>query len=177
MADITTLSAREIQTKLQNGAVLIDIRSPDEYRREHIEGAVCLSPAQLPSSTDAKIQQASCLVFHCKSGMRTQHAAAQLAQYCAENGKEGFIMQKGLDGWKTAGFQTRINKSQPLEMMRQVQIAAGLLILTGAVLGWLVSPLFYLLCAFVGCGLLLAGVTGFCGMARLLALMPWDKPA
>lgn len=59
--------------------------------------------------------------------------------------------------------------------MRQVQIAAGLLILCGVVLGYSVSGGFFLLSGFVGAGLLFAGVTGFCGMARLLRVMPWNR--
>ena len=59
--------------------------------------------------------------------------------------------------------------------MRQVQIAAGVLILLGVALGYSVSSAFFLLSAFVGAGLTLAGVTGFCGMARLLAVMPWNR--
>lgn len=54
-------------------------------------------------------------------------------------------------------------------------MAAGGLILMGAVLGTVVHPGFYGLCAFVGAGLFLAGATGFCGMARLLAVMPWNR--
>jgi hypothetical protein len=61
--------------------------------------------------------------------------------------------------------------------MRQVQIAAGLLILTGLLLAWLVAPAFVALTAFVGLGLTFAGLSGFCGMARLLALMPWNRRA
>jgi len=59
--------------------------------------------------------------------------------------------------------------------MRQVQIAAGLLILLGVLLGFLVDPLWFGLAAFVGAGLTVAGVTGWCGMARLLAVMPWNR--
>ncbi|WP_370515216.1 DUF2892 domain-containing protein [Erythrobacter sp. THAF29] len=61
--------------------------------------------------------------------------------------------------------------------MRQVQIAAGILILVGVVLGTLTSPLWYGLSGFVGAGLLFAGVTGWCGMANLLSLMPWNRRA
>jgi predicted branched-subunit amino acid permease len=59
--------------------------------------------------------------------------------------------------------------------MRQVQIAAGSLVVIGVLLGALVHPGFYALSAFVGAGLVFAGVSGFCGMARLLVLMPWNR--
>ena len=61
--------------------------------------------------------------------------------------------------------------------MRQVQIAAGSLVLAGVLLGAFVAPGFYALSGFVGAGLLFAGVSGFCGMARLLAVMPWNRRA
>jgi hypothetical protein len=59
--------------------------------------------------------------------------------------------------------------------MRQVQIGAGTLVLLGVVLGFAVSPIAYGLSAFVGAGLLVAGTTGWCGMAKLLAVMPWNR--
>ena len=67
------------------------------------------------------------------------------------------------------------DKSQPLPLMRQVQIVAGILILLGVALGYAFNSGFFLLSAFVGAGLTFAGITGFCGMARLLALMPWNR--
>jgi rhodanese-related sulfurtransferase len=60
-------------------------------------------------------------------------------------------------------------------MMRQVQIGAGSLVLLGVLLGLLVHPGFLAIAAFAGAGLTLAGATGFCGMARLLAVAPWNR--
>ena len=69
------------------------------------------------------------------------------------------------------------DRSAPIDIMRQVQIGAGSLVLIGVALGALVAPGFYALSAFVGAGLLFAGATGFCGMAHLLARMPWNRRA
>ncbi|MCS4534670.1 rhodanese family protein [Neisseria montereyensis] len=171
-----TITAVDVQKKLQQGAVLVDIRNPDEYRREHIKAAILQPLDQINEhGLPTTLQQAECLIFHCKSGMRTRNAAENLARAAA--GKEVWVLENGLDGWKSSGLPIEKDRSQPLEMMRQVQIVAGSLILLGALLGWAVSPSFYLLCAFVGAGLLTAGLTGFCGMARLLALMPWNRRA
>ena len=71
---------------------------------------------------------------------------------------------------------TQLDRSQPIEIMRQVQIVAGSLVLIGVILGYFVTPAFYALPAFVGAGLLFAGISGFCGMAKLLAIMPWNRP-
>lgn len=171
---IKTITPESAQKKLAQGAVLVDIREADEYRREHIEHSLLQPLAQITQQgLPERAKHASCIIFHCKSGIRTRNAAELLDGCCG--GKEMFILEKGLEGWKSARFPTQADRSQPLEMMRQVQIAAGALILAGFLLGWLVSPAFYLLCAFVGLGLLTAGITGFCGMARLLAVMPWNR--
>ena len=88
-----------------------------------------------------------------------------------------YIVDGGLDAWKAAGLPVEEDRGQPLELMRQVQIAAGSLVLTSVALGFLVGPAFFGLSGFVGAGLLLAGATGWCGMARLLAGMPWNRRA
>jgi hypothetical protein len=64
----------------------------------------------------------------------------------------------------------------PMEIMRQVQVVAGTLILLGVGLGVLLSPWFFALSGFVGAGLVFAGVTGWCGMAKLLSRAPWNRP-
>lgn len=76
---------------------------------------------------------------------------------------------------KRQGYQLSLTAHSPLVLLRQVQIVAGVLILFGVVLGSLVSPVFYGVSGFVGAGLLFAGVTGFCGMARVLALLPYNR--
>ncbi len=87
------------------------------------------------------------------------------------------MLEGGLDAWKAHGLPIQADRFQPIELMRQVQMTAGGLILIGAALGLLVHPAFWGLAAFVGAGLFFAGATGFCGMARLLALMPWNRKA
>lgn len=84
------------------------------------------------------------------------------------------LLEGGIDGWKAAGLPVTEDKSQPLPLMRQVQIAAGGLTLLGVILGYTVHGGFFLISGFVGAGLMLAGMTGFCGMARLLEKMPWN---
>lgn len=173
---ISTISAREAQQRLQQGAALIDIRQPDEHQREHIQGAILCPITRLQAvGLPTDIASGSCVIFHCKSGMRTHSMRSVITELAKQRGCEVFILENGLNGWKAAGLATRVDRSQPLELMRQVQIAAGSLVLLGVLLGWLVTPTFYGLAAFVGAGLTFAGLTGFCGMAKLLALMPWNQ--
>ena len=112
------------------------------------------------------------MIFHCKSGMRTAGNAQRLA---AAADCQTYILDGGIDAWKKAGLPVAIDARQPIEIMRQVQITAGGLVLLGVVLGTWVAPGFYGLSAFVGAGLIFAGISGWCGMAKLLAFMPWNR--
>jgi hypothetical protein len=62
-----------------------------------------------------------------------------------------------------------------MSLERQVRIAAGSLVLLGVALGAFVSQWLYGLSAFVGAGLVFAGLTDTCGMGMLLARMPWNR--
>jgi rhodanese-related sulfurtransferase len=162
-----TITPEEARRRIETGAILVDIREPDEYARAHIPCARNLPLAQL-----GRIEDASEVIFHCRSGMRTADNAAALA---ASTDAPVFLMEGGLDAWRKAGLDCAVDRRQPLEIMRQVQIAAGLMVLTGVLLGFVIDPLWFGLAAFVGGGLTLAGISGWCGMARLLAVMPWNR--
>lgn len=171
---LTVLKPDEAARRLADGrAVLIDIREPDEFARRRARGAL----SRPLSGLDAQglgLPDAREVIFSCRSGMRTGANGQRLASAC---GGRGFVLDGGLDAWDAAGLPVEHDAKAPLEMMRQVQIAAGLLVLTGVVLGVAISPWFLGVAGFVGAGLTLAGVTGFCGMARLLAMAPWNRPA
>lgn len=166
------IEPHDLQRRMQSGeAILIDIREPSEYVREHIRGAR-LVPAGLIDTHDFDMETSKIAVFTCRSGNRTALNAARLL---AKGFRETYMLDGGLDGWKKAGLPLHFDSSAPIELQRQVQIAAGGMALLGAVLAWIVSPYFILLSGFVGAGLLFAGVTGTCGMASLLSLMPWNR--
>ena len=88
---------------------------------------------------------------------------------------QALIMQGGLNAWKAAGYPVIVDRRQPLPLMRQVQIAAGALALGGSLGGLFLTSVLYVIPGFVGAGLMLAGMTGWCGMAKLLAVMPWNR--
>lgn len=167
---LPTLSPADVRGLLARGARLVDIRAADEFARSRAAGAENRPLDALgPIAGDAPV------VFMCRTGMRTGANAGKLAGCCGEG--EAYILEGGLDAWRAAGLPVLEDRSQPLEIMRQVQLAAGGLVLLGALLGWLVSPIWFGLSAFVGAGLVLAGATGWCGMATLLAVMPWNRRA
>lgn len=169
---LPSIPPRQAHALCAQGAVLVDIRTPDEHAREHIPGALPWPLAQAGQSL--RTDDAKAVVFHCRSGARTQ---ANMAQLAAAAGCEAFVLEGGLEAWKQAGLPVRVDRRQPIDLMRQVQIATGSLVLAGVVLAAVASPYWLLLAGCVGAGLVFAGVSGFCGMARLLARMPWNRRA
>lgn len=172
MASLTSLSPAEVSARIKAGkALLVDIREPDEVARERIAGSV-VAPLSLFEEADLDLRPGRDVIFMCRTGNRTGANCARLTDRIPG---EAFVLDGGLDGWKARGLPTLTNAKAPLELMRQVQMTAGGLILIGALLGLLAHPGFWGLSALVGAGLFMAGATGFCGMARLLAVMPWNR--
>lgn len=169
------ISPTKAKDLLDQGAILIDIREADEHAREKVIGARHLPLSKLDQA-DLALHVGKPVIFHCKSGARTMKNASRLARKTG-GVCEAFIVEGGLDAWKRAGLPVAIDRRQPIELQRQVQIGAGSMALAGTLLGALVSPWFYIVPGFVGTGLLLAGLTGFCGMARLLMRAPWNRTA
>ena len=169
---LSPIDAQTLKRKLDAGeAVLIDVREHDEHAREHIIGAR-LAPLSASDAHDFDRDHDKIAVFHCKSGMRTQANAARLI---AQGFQQAHYLEGGIEAWKAAGLPVHTDSKAPLEIMRQVQIAAGVLVLLGIALGFAAHPGFFALSAFVGAGLTFAGLTGWCGMALVLKAMPWNQ--
>ncbi len=159
LADL--LAARDV--------TVIDVREPMEYASGHISGSLNIPLSRI---TQADLP-AGALVLVCQSGNRSTKALSQLLQQGHPHPVSDLV--GGLPAWQQAGFDVRKLDGAPLPLMRQVQIAAGSLVLLGLVLSNVVAPPWILLTWFVGAGLTFAGISGFCGMARLLAAMPWNR--
>lgn len=173
-AILTPLKPQIVADRVRAGrAVLVDIREPDEFARRHVKGALS-RPLSSFEAAPPRIEAGKEVVFTCRSGMRTAANCDRLAK--AGNGV-AFILDGGVDGWVAAGLPVEEAGKVPLEIMRQVQIAAGSLVVVGVVFGFVIHPAFYGLSAFVGAGLAFAGASGSCAMARVLSAMPWNRPA
>jgi rhodanese-related sulfurtransferase len=172
MTTLAAITPQDAAARIRAGSVtLIDIREPDEHAREHIAGAVSVPLSALQKS-HLSLATHGDIIFHCKSGMRTSSNCARLAQQV-----EGpaFMLAGGLEAWKRAGLAVTTKAGAPIEVMRQVQIAIGLFVLAGVVLTLTVHPGFIAIPAVMGAGLTFAGISGWCGMARLIALAPWNR--
>jgi rhodanese-related sulfurtransferase len=174
---ITSISPQRLHDLVQSGqsVELIDVRTPVEYREVHISFARNvplnrLDAATLPAGTnDAKRP----LYVVCQSGARGKQACEKLlaAGYPNVVNVEG-----GTQAWLDADLPV-IRGQQAISLERQVRIAAGALVLIGALLGYFAHPYWMALPAFVGAGLVFAGITDACGMGMLLAKMPWNQVA
>ena len=163
-------AARRLQAQR---AVLVDIREPDEFARAHVTGALS-RPLSTFEQAHLKIAPATDVIFTCRMGGRTAAYAARLAATIIG---EAYVLEGGYDAWAAAGLPVTNNRKAPIEIIRQVQLIAGSLVLVGVLLGLGVHPAFFALSAMVGAGLTIAGATGFCGMARLLGRAPWNRAA
>lgn len=154
-------------------ARLLDVRSAAEYDAQHVKGAVLqpldsLAPSEWKASPDA-----GPVYVLCQAGGRASRAAALLA-------KEGVVcsvVEGGMEAWLAAGLPVEKGASQVLPLMRQVQLVIGLVSGTGAALALWRHPLFAWIPLFTSAGLVLAGATGYCGLALLMARMPWNRRA
>jgi rhodanese-related sulfurtransferase len=151
---------------------LIDVRTPAEFREVHVEFARNVPLDRLdPAAVRESHPSGEPLYVICRSGARGRQACEKLL---AGGGPDVMNVEGGTLACVEVGLPI-IRGKRAVSLERQVRIAAGLLVLTGVVLGWLVDPLFVGLAAFVGAGLVFAGVTDTCGMGMLLARMPWNR--
>lgn len=170
---LRTIDAPTLKTWLDNGeAVLVDVREPSEHHAERIAGATLLPlgavcAAALPAWAGKK------LVVHCRKGGRGGSACQTLLN--EDSALEVYNLEGGIEAWRMAGYPVLSSGRTFLPLDRQVQLAIGSLLLTGSTLGYFTSPLWFLLTGAIGAGLCVAGLTGFCGLALLIAKMPWNQ--
>ncbi len=153
----------------------LDVRTPAEFRSVHAQFARLIPLDELDVNAlyeKTGFKQEQPLYILCQSGRRAATAAEKLHAAGITN---CIVVEGGTNAWVEAGLPVERAPGGAISIERQVRIAAGTLVVTGILLGWFVSPWFFLLSGFVGAGLVFAGVTDWCGMALLLAKMPWNK--
>ncbi len=159
----------EVQTE---GTLLLDVRTPAEYAEAHIAGSILRPLSDLSAAEVQRLSagKSSCVII-CRSGNRAKQAADKLQSQGLPHLQ---ILDGGVLAWESAGLP--LNRGEKtISLERQVRIAAGTLVLAGALLGYFVHPLWIALSGFVGAGLIFAGITDTCGMGLLLARMPWNQ--
>ncbi|MCE0497314.1 MAG: rhodanese-like domain-containing protein [Methylacidiphilales bacterium] len=152
--------------------LLLDVRTPVEFRGSHIAGSLLQPLGELrPAEVGQLMKGKEACVVVCGSGKRARQAAGKLQQAGLDPVQ---VLEGGIQAWEAAGLPL-IRGKKAISLERQVRIAAGMLVLTGVFLAWLVHPTWIALSGIVGAGLIFAGISDTCGMALLLARMPWNK--
>ena len=154
-------------------AVILDVRNAAEHSEISLKrGHYFMELPRFDAKNFIKecrlADQPVCVL--CRSGMRASKAAAQLENAGYSN---VYIIKGGIAA--LSGKPDIVDESKVMSMERQVRIAAGALVLLGSVLALVSTPTFALLPAFVGCGLIYAGISNTCAMASLVAKLPWNK--
>lgn len=154
------------------GATILDVRTPAEFASAHACYAKNipldrLDPAQIG---EPFLTPGEPIYVICQSGVRGQKACEKLSKA----GHNVVNIEGGTAAWINAGLPV-VQGKQTMSLERQVRITAGLLILTGAALGYFVHPYLFGISAFVGAGLTFAGITNTCAMGLLISKMPWNQ--
>ena len=169
---ITPRSARETVAGTAS-AILLDVRTPSEFSARRAVGARNIPLDALPSTLAAgELPKETTICLLCEKGGRAAVAAEHFI-------KAGYghvhVVAGGTEAWASQGLPLEGSGRKVISIERQVRIGAGSLVLTGVILGFLVNPGFYTLSAFIGAGLIFAGITDWCGMGLLLARAPWNR--
>ncbi|MBL8841291.1 MAG: MBL fold metallo-hydrolase [Planctomycetes bacterium] len=168
------LPAAELVAPLaQPTASVVDVRTGAEFRAEHVSGARLIPLDELEQRADEVRALPAPRYLLCRTGAR----AAQAREKLLELGVAATtVVEGGIEALVAGGLATVKGRAH-LSLERQVRIAAGALVLTGVAAALLLHPAFVALSAFVGAGLVFAGLTDWCGMGLLLARMPWNRVA
>lgn len=168
LQNITPVDAQQL---LREGkARLVDVREADEISALRVPGAEA-APLSVITWMDVRPASAELpIIFTCRSGNRTSKNS-DLLQRLAQG--PAYQLEGGVEAWAKQGLPVHAEKTT-LPIFRQIQIGAGLLVLIGLLGSAAWHPLIWL-SAFVGAGLVFAGITGFCGLGILLSAMPWNR--
>lgn len=170
---MNTINAQTLHHWLkQQEAIVIDVREPAEHASSKLEGAVLL-PLGTIHADALKPYQHQKIVLQCQTGSRSFNACQQFQKLHPE--LKLYTLEGGLNAWRVAGLPVLQGQRVIIPLDRQVQLTIGTLLLILAGLGFVHNPLWFLGTAFMGAGLMVAGITGFCGLARIMAKMPWNQ--
>jgi len=175
MSQQESIPVGQIAQLVERGsAEIIDVRTPLEFREVHAVSANnvpldVLDPNHVMKQRNGSSDEPIYVI--CKGGTR----GAKAQQKFIDAGYHNVInIEGGTEAWINAGLPV-VRGKKAMSLERQVRITAGSIVLVGALLGIFVHPYFAGISAFIGAGLMFAGITDTCGMGMMLAKMPWNQ--
>ncbi|QUT18105.1 rhodanese-like domain-containing protein [Rahnella inusitata] len=161
----------DVDALRRKGAILIDIRSQNDWQDEHITGALSVPLDMLDVSSLRRYisNEKDLIILYCQTGAKTSTHCAQLLD--AVTPAKAVILEGGINTWKLLGYETIQNKMKPISKLRQVKITVGGLVIAGTLAGMLITAEFYLLPLSFGVYYLFEGITGHCSFSLLAKKM------
>ena len=170
---IKTVDTETLKQWIDSGeAVIVDVREPAEHNAESIANSTLVPVGEISKSKLPAIREKK-LVIHCRSGKRGITACEKLL--AEDPNLEVYNLEGGISAWAGSGHAVKTSGKFFLLLDQQVQLTIGLSVLVGSMLAYFINPLFTILTGFFGAGLTFAGATGYCGLAMIMAKMPWNQ--
>ena len=154
-----------------NHAIIIDVRTPSEYRSAHIKGSFNVPLNELAEHVSTLKTYSEPIIIVCRTSNRSAIAANALHEMGMD---DVGIMRGGIHSWERAGY-TVVYGEKHVSMERQVRMFAGSIVLLTAILGFIVHHILFLITAIIGAGLVYSGVTDTCHAAQILSQLPYNK--
>lgn len=155
-------------------AQLIDVRESSEVSADGLAPGAVLAPLSNDVAAAGLLDPRKPLYILCRSGARSVKAAALLE---ARGFTDVRVVGGGMDAWGAAGYPIVRKGPSTWSMERQVRFTVSLVLLGSFLLGRWAHPYFFILIPLVAGGLLFSAVTDTCGMAAVLAFLPWNRRA
>jgi rhodanese-related sulfurtransferase len=170
-----TIDAPRLRAMIDAGddVLIVDVRTPSEFASVHIPGAYNVPLDTLgehASELARRVRRPVVLV--CASGARAAQAERRLAGAGMGNLK---LLTDGISGWEAQGGDV-LRAAPHWGLERQVRAVAGSIVF-GSVLASFRFPRLRVVAGGIGAGLLFSAVTNTCGMAALLAKLPYNRGA
>ncbi len=102
MADTPEISVKEAQKRIDNGALLLDVREQNEYDEERIPGSQLLPLSELTTRFEDELPQGREIIAQCRSGKRS----AQATDFLRAQGFDVVNMTGGILAWKEKDLPT-----------------------------------------------------------------------
>ncbi len=170
---IKNIDSQTLKKWLENDeAVLVDVREPSEHAAKNIKQANLIPLSQICENKLPEIKNKK-LVIHCHSGKRSQMACEKLLK--ENEDLEIYNLEGGITAFENSGCEINNSGKAFLPLDRQVQLIIGLTVLISSILAIFINAKFAIISAIFGAGLSFAGLTGFCGLAMIVARCPWNK--
>ncbi|MEA3323331.1 MAG: rhodanese-like domain-containing protein [Patescibacteria group bacterium] len=170
-----TIAPQELQERLgqkNKKVICVDVRTEGEHDAARIPNTINIPVDQLRTHIN-ELKKYDEIYLHCTSGSRSQIACGILSDYGFDN---QYSLEGGFGAWRAKKLPVVGNNKTRIPIMRQVLIAAAMIVLAGLIFKVIFQNDLFLLLPFgVSIGFLYAGFSGNCLMTKILIKAPWNQ--